>query len=77
MKYFDVNKDGRVSYVEFVTAITGKFPEDIAELLKQKWTQIEEKEGTKIDGKILKKYLDASHHPDVYLLSSTLARKRR
>ena len=66
MKYFDINKDGRVSYIEFVTAITGEFPQDLSELLKQKWAQIEEKEGTKIDVKLLKKYLVASLHPDVF-----------
>ena len=65
LKYFDYNKDGRISYMEFVTAITGEMREEVINLLKQKWAQIEEKSGTKIDGKILKKYLDASFHPDV------------
>jgi len=64
MKYFDKSKDGRVSYSEFVSAITGDLPDDCIQLLRQKWAAIEEKDGSKIDGKILKKYYDASFHPD-------------
>jgi len=65
MKHFDTSNDGRISYSEFVNAITGDIAPEHQEILKKKWEQIEAKNGTKIDAKILKKYYDPSCHPDV------------
>jgi len=63
-KYFDKNRDGRVSYDEFLRAIRGDLNERRAALVKLAYAKLDKNGDETVNIEDMKIAYDVSFHPD-------------